>query len=519
MPTEIQSTAAERRRQEAIEITREAEAERERVCPIPVTGLSTAVEMLREHDQSGMPQLRAVQRSDDWQRLDSAERSVVAEWVRLRLPRSSPWLPAVMAILGSSDRRGRWTDPPAARVEHDPLSPEEWVEMHHQPDVAELVPTAPGLAYRGRAVVVHSPRGTGKTVYAAWLVCCALQDGLRVVLIPDDDPVTYARRLRTWKAPIGRLCPRRMADVAPAGQLEEVVEMADADLVVIDSWRRWSRACGATGRGALNDESLVGPVADRLVNVAAAGTGPAVVILTNEPKSPDNTTARGSVSLEDSMDGAVKRLTRSGDVTEVRESGKVREGLPRHPVQMRLTDQGFFPVDHRLEDGAAESNDETRLRDYLTAHPHASQRAVCRHMEWRQGGRGWPARRERIEATRRLLGSGDSAALPLGVESRNHCDAESAESVMESGVESPGISDSTSKGITRPESPDGDSAESPDDGRIPFPIELIENPEFLDDLPRGEIVRLVPTPDTPGYVFECSPPTDDWWRFVNRRAA
>lgn len=255
-------------------------------------------------------------------------------------------------IAGRWDARaGGWKEgsaAPAAENDDPVKSGEDWIEETLGPPVVEMTPDAPGLAYAGLMTILHADRGTGKTLFVVWLVTCALRTGLRALLLADDDPFTWARRLKAWSAPLEALSVMRMGDAAKSGALERAAEERDTDLLVVDSWRRWATSCGATGKGAMNDESIVGPIADRLVDVAKSG--PAVVLLANEAKGSDGVTMRGSSAPEDAVTGAVRSAERRGEVTIIRTAGKVRDGVPAGPWSMRLTDDGFVAAGVKPEE-------------------------------------------------------------------------------------------------------------------------------------------------------------------------
>ena len=265
-----------------------------------------------------------------------------------------------------------------------------WVEKHLLPPVDELIPDAPGLAYRGLATLAHADRGTGKTLYSVWLATAALRAGLRVLVAVDDDPSTWARRLADWCPPLAKLYPLDMAVLAPVGAFERAVARYEPDVVIVDSWRRWSRANGATKRGDANDESVAGPIADRLVDVATSG--PAVVILANEAKSSEGNTSRGSVAPEDGMTGSVRRISRDGDITSIETSGKVRDGVPAGPWRMRLSADGYRRVDWTDDPGPDDGGGgggggrEEAADDLLRETPATSVRSFRKAM--RMAGHG-----------------------------------------------------------------------------------------------------------------------------------
>ena len=127
----------------------------------------------------------------------------------------------------------------------------EWMKTALLPPAVELTPTAPGLLYASTPVLCHADRGVGKSTYAAWAVAEATKAGLSVVLIVDDDPSSWAIRLRDFEAIIENVQIGEMADLAPAGAVEQ--HCAQADVVILDSWRRWCGANRLTKPGVRGD--------------------------------------------------------------------------------------------------------------------------------------------------------------------------------------------------------------------------------------------------------------------------
>ena len=217
----------------------------------------------------------------------------------------------------------------------------EWLATMRQPPDVELTPDAPGLLYTHRIGVVHANRGVGKSTYAAWCAAAASHGG-KVLVVCCDDPASWASRLESFNA--DNIVIGTMDALAPDGRLERAAHGCHA--VIIDSWRRWLRAADRKQGGrsnSANDESVVGPVIDRLVDLAHSPGGPAVVMLANEGKSAEATTARGSFAIEDAVD-FVRRITKEGDQTTISTAFKARIHIPTGPWRMRLVEpSGFEP--------------------------------------------------------------------------------------------------------------------------------------------------------------------------------
>ena len=297
--------------------------------------------------------------------------------------------PLRLGLTGKGDGAADWQPPAGADVRailHEcsndarasALMPAaEWIRIHNAPPDAELAPDAPGLLYRGRAVLLHQKRGGGKSTYAAFVAAVASRGGLRVALMVDDDTRTWALRLTGFRANLDNVKIGGMVDVLTAGL---VATLGAADVVIVDSWRRWARAAGVRGAGATNDESAVGPVIDDLVDLSHAH-GVAVLMLANQPKYTD--TARGSFSLEDSPD-AVRTIERAGNVATIRTPEKSRVGMPKGPWSMRLADDG---TGYRSEGDSVPGNGnpmDTAIVRFLQRVGTASGAEVSRNVSGRK---------------------------------------------------------------------------------------------------------------------------------------
>ena len=207
---------------------------------------------------------------------------------------------------------------------------------------------------------------------------------MRVLLFTDDDERTWAARLHEFGAdPANLIFPdggmRACIGNGKPG-IEAVVKAAKADAVLIDSWRRWAGANGVKGRqGVMNDESLVGPVADAM-NDVAHDMGIPVVLLANTSKEGD--TVRGSFSVEDSFD-AIRTIERNGQTVTISTTEKVRHGIPEGPWTLTLGSGGFThgggsggAQGGELVPGTPEGRYEDAALGWLMAHGESSGTAT-----------------------------------------------------------------------------------------------------------------------------------------------
>ena len=286
---------------------------------------------------------------------------VAAELSRKGYPRQRANALAAEAVPDSTKDR---------KATEQPIQPAaDWIRTRNAPDDAELAGDAPGLLYSGRTALLHARRGMGKSTVAAWGAAVASVSGHKVLLLVDDDERSWAKRLQGFGAVLDNLSVAGMRAMHAPGALESA--MRDRDVLFVDSWRRYALASGtATAPGALNDEAVVGPLVDRLVDVARAGA--AVCILANEAKSSD--TARGSFSLEDAVD-VVRSVKVEAGVSVIETAGKCRHGIPEGPFRVRLRhdgsgfdpdDGGGFGLD--TDEGDGFGRDVERTRAYLMKH-------------------------------------------------------------------------------------------------------------------------------------------------------
>ena len=380
------------------------------------------------------------------------------------------------AILGRfDDRMLAWREPPTPPTAEDdtPLTVglTEWLTTMWQPPDVELAPDAPGLLYRRRIGVVHSNRGVGKSTYGAGSATSASHGG-KVLVICCDDTASWASRLKSFGA--DNVVIGTMDKLAPEGRLERATH--DCHAVIIDSWRRWLRAADRKQGGrsnSANDESVVGPVIDRLVDLAHSPRGPAVTMLANEGKSAEATTARGSFALEDAVD-FVRRISKEGDVTTITTAFKSRVEIPTGPWRMRLVEPGGFePTTGGGGSGGSGADPfqpferlDEQITGYLMTHGDSSARAVTRHVTGRYADvatrlravavRG-PDKRWRLNPDVTPVADIGGGEIPGVTDSRSGSRSDSHRT--RSHPESPGASDSRSD--SQPTPPTRSQWESP----------------------------------------------------------
>lgn len=382
------------RRAEAHAIGREAEAAREAAAPIPIPGLTAGIEMLADNDRAALPILRNVQKSDPWQRLDRHERIYLTVWCKGTKLRNNRHAAAMVdAILGKMAPSGKWIDPPA-----DDAAPAD--------DAGELVTlgaefvkgstdapdamVAPGMAYEGRAVLVHAKRGEGKTTLTAWLAARATVEGSRVLVVGDDDSDTWRRAMPAYGANLDRFGWANAAALAGAGRYERAVE--GYDWIIADNWRVWAAACGIADRGGFGNTEAAGAIIDRTVAIVR-DSARALTILHNEGWSNDER-SRDSSAVEDAVH-VTRKVTsdKGGRITTLRTGGKYpRRGIDNQTRQWRyrLDESGFDVVkldaasdpetgDQDREREAVEKR-ESFAREWVMKHPDGGQNACVRAM-------------------------------------------------------------------------------------------------------------------------------------------
>ncbi len=247
-----------------------------------------------------------------------------------------------------------------------------------EPNDAPVV--APGVAYIGRAILLHAIRGEGKTTLLAWLVADVARGGGRVLVVTDDDPEGWATYLHRFGATLANVDSGRAADLAGPGALEKATEVGGYLWVVFDNWRTWGIASGIADRGGFGNTEAAAVPAQRIVDVSRRG--PAVTLIANEGyHNPGR--SRDSSVVEDAVD-ATRQLTVEKDRrrSTVKPASKTRVGIDRESRSWLLAEdeRSFVQCDGPPDVAAEAANDDTALDgailDYLKGHPGASGRAV-----------------------------------------------------------------------------------------------------------------------------------------------
>ena len=271
-------TSRDARLREAADILREqreeelaSEANRP---PIPVSGLATALEMVRDREnvRNGIAHLRRVAQSEDWQRLDVGERIVVVGWARLHAGGGGGDL--ITATLGSFDRRRQvWIDPRVPDAPTDEGIP--WQPVSEVIADDAWAAHASGVAFPARMTLFSGHRKQGKSTLIA-AVAAGIADGADwltgeeidagsvvwfggpgestpadVQLMAADAGGSTAARSRIHFAPVMR------SDRMAAALIEYAPD--DLRLVVIDSGRSLITADGGKENDADSIRLSLGP--------------------------------------------------------------------------------------------------------------------------------------------------------------------------------------------------------------------------------------------------------------------
>ena len=196
---------------------------------------------------------------------------------------------------------------------------------------------AVGAAYEGRAVLVHAQRGTGKTTLMAWLAANATIAGRRVLVVGDDDPASWAIRMRRFGADNDAWSYGTAAALSRPGKLEEAAD--GFDWIIVDNWRTWAIESGIEASGGFGSTGAAAVPIQRLVAVVR-DTGRALTVLANEGWH-DQTRSRDSSVVEDAVDATRKvRVDQESRVTTLAPAGKTRVGIPETALRWRLREDG-----------------------------------------------------------------------------------------------------------------------------------------------------------------------------------
>ena len=254
---------------------------------------------------------------------------------------------------------------------------------------AGAVEVAPGVAYRGRAALVHAQRGAGKTTLLAWLVARASVAGVKTLVVGDDDPQSWRQRLISFGADLTKIGGVSATRVAPANELESVVSdpVLGWDWVVVDNWRTWAGACGIVDRGGYGDTAAASLI-DRLVSLVRRDPELALTLIHNQGWHNDSRSRDSSV-VEDAVDVCRRIVTDKATRVSVCEvAGKVRYGIPSAALAwyLRRDEAGYDPTDVPDPDEEDDAAEEERrvgrehivdafIDAHLRDHPDASARA------------------------------------------------------------------------------------------------------------------------------------------------
>ena len=376
----------EERRREAREIYEEEQAEKARRPPLSMTGVEDIAERLNHTDacerERGLIDLRALRQSEEWGRADAVKRATIAAWLSMRC---SHFKDAIGMILGAKRRLGRWIDADIPRDGEE--APEEFVtflrDADEEPDRHD--PIAPGAAYPGKAVLLHSQRGAGKTTIMAWLAArAAAADGRRVLIVTDDDPGSWRGLLQRFGAHPERVAYGSARELVADGALERVVEHHRFHWIIVDNWRNWGIASGIAERGGFGNTEAAGVPIQRLVDVVR-DTDRAMSVIANEGWH-NQDRSRDSSVVEDAVD-ATRQVgyDETTRITTIRLPWlpKTRAQIDRDSYRWRYRDDesGFDLLDANCGDDGGDAhgrrNDDADFEatvEYLMRNPETTWR-------------------------------------------------------------------------------------------------------------------------------------------------
>jgi hypothetical protein len=156
------------------------------------------------------------------------------------------------------------------------------------------------LLYPGTVTEIFSPRGIGKSLFAAHVFATLVQQGKRVMLVDRDNPRYVASaRLRAWGVPETtdrsiRVITREKCPPLTNGPAWALFPCSDYDAVILDSFD--SMAEGVGEQDSAKPSRALAPILD----IAHRENGPAVLVLGNCVRSGKH--SRGSGVLEDRAD-------------------------------------------------------------------------------------------------------------------------------------------------------------------------------------------------------------------------
>ena len=334
---------------------------------------------------------------------------------------SGIWPRIRQQTVGCAKAAGGWRDP--VGVEDDdkdaPLGQGGADFLEEGSDGETIDPLAPGLAYPGCGVLIHSRRGRGKTSITAWNVAEATKAGHKALVLLSDDRRAWRRNMRVFGALPDNLHVARCTEVAAAGRLERLVAEFEPDWLVIDNWREWGVATGIQSEGGFKDTDAAGARMARLKAVWDSDGGPAVTIMSNQGvASAEEGRSRDSLVPEEAVDVVrVVDWDAGSRVTTVRPAQsepKTRPGVDTtqhrwhaveldsqgHPVRFeKVIGGGGSPFNGGGGGADADAEPDRAAVDaaivgYLMQHPAGvSQNAVERKISGRAG-----VTRERLRA-------------------------------------------------------------------------------------------------------------------------
>ena len=218
-------------------------------------------------------------------------------------------------------------------------------------DTPIVATVARGLAFAGKIGFVHGPKASGKTTILAAAAAAVTKGapfagaptrGGFVLVVKDDDPGTWAIRMRQFGADAKRWGSVSALQASRPGQLARIIAKYEPAWIVVDNLSKWCRALDVD----VDSSSGAERAADTLTQaVRESAVQPAMTIAHNEARSKETGTGyanrmRNSTVFEDAADWIVGCQFDGYRTTTVKSGEKSRVGIPTETMSVQLEDDG-----------------------------------------------------------------------------------------------------------------------------------------------------------------------------------